>query len=246
MPLDGAGPGLTATLNRIYADRPAEDVLADAITRAFPGRIALVSSFGADSAALLGLVAGIDPATPVLFLETGMLFPETLAYQRDLAARLGLRDVRLIRPSTAAKVAGDPDGTLHQRDPDACCALRKSAPLEDALEGFDAWITGRKRHQGAERAEMALFEEDAGGRVKVNPLANWSPQDVRSYMTDRDLPLHPLVTRGYRSIGCAPCTTPTEAHEDARAGRWRGKAKSECGIHLVDGKWVRLGGETAA
>lgn len=227
-------------LNRVHEGATAEVLLADVIGAQYPGAVALVSSFGADSAVLLHMVAEIDRATPVLFLETGMLFPETLAYQRDLAARLGLTDVRLIRPDAAEISADDPDGALHGENPDGCCFLRKTLPLRRALEPFGAWITGRKRHQAATRAALMPFEADAEtGRLKVNPLAAWDGDRVRAYMKAHGLPPHPLVAQGYPSIGCAPCTTAVKPGEDPRAGRWRDRGKTECGIHFDGEKWVR-------
>lgn len=231
-----------AALSARYEGAAAQDVLAAAIEREFPsGRIAMVSSFGAESAALLALVADIDRATPVLFVETQLLFPETLAYQREIAERLDLTDVRVIRPWEGDLAEQDPDAALNQRDPDGCCRIRKVLPLERALKPFDAWVTGRKRGQSQARAGMALFETDAAGRIKVNPLADWSVGRVRAEMARRGLPPHPLVNRGFPSIGCLPCTTPVDVGEDPRAGRWRGKTKDECGIHIVDGKPVRSG-----
>ena len=201
------------------------------ILHAYRGRIALVSSFGAESAVLLHMVSRIDPATPVLFIDTELLFAETLAYQTALGARLGLSDIRRIAPDLTEAAAEDPEGDLNRRDPDACCDLRKTRPLARALDGFDAWITGRKRHQNATRRALTLFEEDAG-RIKINPLAAWDAASLIAYMKANGLPPHPLVSQGYPSIGCAPCTSPVAAGEDPRAGRWRGAAKTECGIHL--------------
>ena len=198
------------------------------------GRIALVSSFGAEAVVLLHLVARIEPMTPVLFLETGMLFPETLDYQRRVAKLLGLGDVRLIRPGKR------PAPDLHRTDPDACCDLRKTVPLERALGGFDAWITGRKRYQGGQRAALEFFEAETGtGRIKINPLAHWGTGDVADYIAENRLPRHPLVAQGYPSIGCRPCTTRVSDGEDPRAGRWRGTDKTECGIHFDNGRLVR-------
>ncbi len=234
--------GNALVLNRVHAESPPEVLLEDVIGQQYPGSVALVSSFGADSAVLLHMTARIDPATPVLFLETGMLFPETLAYQRELAARLGLRDVRLIRPDEAELAGDDPDGTLHRENPGACCFLRKTLPLRRVLAPFGAWITGRRRLQAATRAGLELFEEDReNGLLKVNPLAHWDGVAIRSYMDRHGLPRHPLVARGYASIGCAPCTTPVRPGEDPRAGRWRGSAKVECGIHFDGETWVRTG-----
>ena len=231
-------PERAAALDAALTGAAPWTVLRRVLTDAEVGRTALVSSFGAEAVALLHMVAAVDPATPVLFLETEMLFPETLAYQAEVAAALGLADVRRIGPDRAAAFLRDGDGLLHRRDPDACCALRKSEPLERALAPFDAWVTGRKRYQGGNRAALPRVEA-VDGRLKVNPLAAWSRGDVAAYMDEHDLPRHPLVARGYRSIGCAPCTTPVRAGEDDRAGRWRGRDKAECGIHFVDGRLVR-------
>lgn len=229
-------------LNRVHAGAAPEVLLDDVIRQQFPDGIALVSSFGADSAVLLHMVARIDPATPVLFLETGMLFPETLAYQQSLAARLGLTDLRPIRPDPEDLALDDPAGMLHAENTDGCCYLRKTLPLRRALRPFGAWITGRKRAQAATRAELELFEEDReNGCLKVNPLAEWSTEMVRAYMRSHALPPHPLVAEGYPSIGCAPCTSRVRPGEDPRAGRWRGEAKVECGIHFDGEKWVRTG-----
>ena len=232
--------GNALVLNRVHAESKAEVLLEDVIRQQYPGAVALVSSFGAESAVLLHMVARIDPTTPVLFLETGMLFAETLAYQRELAARLGLADVRLIRPEPADLAADDPDGTLHCDNADGCCFIRKTLPLRRALAPFGAWITGRKRAQAVTRAGLELFEEDReNGLLKVNPLVHWEGATIRAYMDRHALPRHPLVARGYASIGCAPCTTPVGAGEDPRAGRWRGTGKVECGIHFDGERWVR-------
>lgn len=219
-----------------YSDQNASNILTSAIMADFSRRIALVSSFGAESVVLLHMVAQIDPATPVLFGETGMLFRETLTYQRQLAHKLGLTNVQIVRPTRAEVAESDLDGTLHLPDPDSCCALRKTVPLKRALQPYAAWITGRKRHQSSTRALMPFAETDDENRVKLNPLADWTAKDVRAYMQQHDLPAHPLVLRGFHSIGCMPCTSPVREGEDPRAGRWRGQEKTECGIHFVDGK----------
>jgi phosphoadenosine phosphosulfate reductase len=214
-------------------------LIAQLIERDFAGKIALVSSFGADSAVLLHMISRVSKDTPVLFIDTGKLFAETLAYQVELTELLGLRDIRFVRPTPLAVERQDPSGDLNRNDSDACCNLRKTVPLRFALEDFGCWISGRKRYQNSLRQQLALFEEEEGGRLKVNPLCSWNKDDVRKYMLDYDLPSHPLVSRGYPSIGCAPCTTPVADGEDERAGRWRGSSKTECGIHFVDGKIVR-------
>lgn len=229
-----------AWMHRLYADAPADAVIR-ATLAAFPGRVAVVSSFGADSAVLLDLVAEVDRDTPVLMVETGMLFAETLDYQHALAAHLGLRDVRLLRPAPGALAAADPDGQLHSRAPDHCCALRKRAPLDAMRARFPVLINGRKRHQAATRAALPEFAADHAG-LSVTPLAAWSAQDLAAHRARRALPPHPLVARGFASIGCAPCTTPVSEGEDPRAGRWRGREKTECGLHFGAGGAVRRAG----
>lgn len=219
-----------AELNRRYGHLDGTDLLRPLLTGAAAGRIALVSSFGTESAVLLHMVAGIDPATPVVVLDTLKLFGETQRYRATLVKRLGLTDIRVFRPDPADERAEDPDGDLWLRNHDACCALRKVRPLARALSSFDAWITGRKRYQSATRAALPAFEAD-DGRIKVNPLAEWSRDDLVAYLDRHDLPRHPLEADGYLSIGCMPCTDPVAPGEDIRAGRWRGAAKTECGIH---------------
>ncbi len=242
MPLDHAAPldAQVAALNRKLKHHGAVDVLRTAFASA--PNLALVSSFGAESVALLHLAARVRPDVQVIFIDTMLLFPETLRYQKEVAKRLGLSKVRVIRADTSR---ADPDNTLHQRDTDACCDLRKTQVLGQALKGFDGWITGRKRFQSGQRADLPPFElEEGTGRIKVNPLAHWAPQDVQEYMIENRLPRHPLVAQGYPSIGCAPCTSPVKEGEDSRAGRWRDSKKEECGIHFVDGKMVQTGATT--
>jgi phosphoadenosine phosphosulfate reductase len=207
-------------------------VLEEMITERFKGRIALVSSFGTESAILLHMISEIDPATPVVFLDTGKLFPETLAYRDELVARLGLRDVRNIKPDGKQLAAWDPDGRLWQKDVDLCCAIRKTNPLDEALEGFAAWITGRKRSQGGQRVNMEMVEAGPDGRTTVNPLAFWDDAQIEAYFVEHDLPRHPLQAEGYTSIGCATCTLKPRPGEDKRSGRWAGLDKTECGIHM--------------
>lgn len=198
----------------------------------FDGRIALVSSFGAESAALLHLVASIDKATPVLFIDTQKHFVQTGSYREELTDLLGLTNVRPICPDAGETAQIDPRGDLWKRDNDACCALRKVRPLEKALYGLDAWITGRKRMHGSLRAHLPIVEA-AAPHIKVNPLARWPQAEIAAYMEAHRLPPHPLVEAGFSSIGCWPCTAPTAPGDDARAGRWRGLGKTECGIHRV-------------
>lgn len=204
--------------------------LVRAMIGEFGRDIALVSSCGAEAAVLLDMVARVDPATPVVFLETGKMFPETLDYAERLRTRFGLRDFRVIRPDPQDLEARDPDGDLWERDADLCCHLRKVVPLETVLDGFQAWMTGIKRYHNFVRADTHAIEL-IDGRFKVSPLAAWSPDRVAREFAERDLPRHPLVARGYPSIGCAPCTSPALAGEDPRGGRWAGSEKTECGIH---------------
>lgn len=224
--------------NILHRKSDAQTVLRHALNDAEIGQIALVSSFGAESVVLLHMAAQIRKDVPVIFLDTEMLFPETLAYQRDVVQMLGLTDVRVITSNRTAVLTADVDGLLHQADPDACCDLRKTRPLEEALQGFDGWITGRKRYQGGQRAALPLYEKE-GRRIKINPLANWAAADLKFYIADHALPRHPLVARGYPSIGCMPCTTRVGDHEDPRAGRWRDSDKTECGIHFENGVATR-------
>ncbi len=228
-----------ATLNDRYRHHAAIEVLRRAVRDPDLGRVALVSSFGAESVVLLHMLSIASPGTPVLFIDTQMLFPETLAYQQEVAERLRLTDIRVIRADPAAKALEDPDDTLHQFNTDACCNLRKTVPLEAALSNFDAWITGRKRFQGGERKALEFFEPEPPHRLRINPLAHWRSEDLQDYIAENNLPRHPLVARGYPSIGCAPCTTPVKPGEDPRAGRWRGSEKTECGIHFIGGRMVR-------
>jgi phosphoadenosine phosphosulfate reductase len=223
-------PGFEA-LQRRYGALDGLDLLRPMIEDVFCGRIALVSSFGTESAVLLDLVAQVDPATPVLVLDTGQLFEETREYWQELEAKLGLTDLRVLEPEPRRLAAEDPDKQLWYFDPDRCCALRKVAPLARGLAPFSTWITGRKRFQGGQRGELPTVELDTDGRVKINPLARWTRQRIEAQFAASGLPRHPLAAEGYRSIGCAPCTDRTAPGEDPRAGRWRHRPKTECGIH---------------
>jgi len=219
-----------AALNTLLRNATPEHIIAAAQEAVEPGRLAVVSSFGTESAILLAAVAAVDPCIPVLLLDTGFLFPETLAYRDLVQQRLGLTDVRAIQPN-AEEIAGeDSEGNLHHRDPNACCAVRKVRPLAGALSRFEAWANGRKRFQGGGRAIIPLVEADAT-RLKFNPLAALSREALGARFRALDLPPHPLERNGFYSIGCVPCTSRTAPGEDARAGRWRGRGKTECGIH---------------
>ena len=216
-------------LNAELRDASAQEILTTVIGREFQGRVALLTSFGAESAVGLHLVSQIAPETPVLFLDTERHFEPTLQYRDRLTKRLGLTDVRSLKPDQAERE--DPKGDLWRTDPDLCCAVRKVRPLQAALTGFDALITGRKRFHGGSRLRLPIFEI-VDGTVRVNPFAGWSAQDVDAYYAAHALERHPLVDGGYSSIGCWPCTQPSPRDQDARSGRWAGLEKTECGIHL--------------
>jgi phosphoadenosine phosphosulfate reductase len=213
-----AGSGSRLLLEAMIAENPAS-------------RVAVVSSFGANSVVLLHLVAGIDPSIPVLFIDTGKLFGETKTYRDRIVADLGLTNVRVIGPEANALKVSDPHGALWMTDKDGCCNVRKVQPFAEAIADYDIWISGRKRFQGGKRADLPLFEKD-GPRLKINPLANWTTGDIDIYRNAFSLRQHPLVARNFRSIGCQPCTSPVGKDEDERAGRWRGMDKTECGIHV--------------
>jgi len=226
-----------ARLQAVAHGRDAHGIVELALKDEFPGRTAVVSSFGSESAVLLHLIAEIDPTTPVLFINTGKLFGETLRYRDRLQDELGLGDIRTLGPHPADRTAHDPDGTLWSRDTDACCNVRKVIPIRRALEGFAAQITGRKRFQTHARAAMHAIEYFEG-RFRLNPLADWSQADLEAYIAKHNLPKHPLVEDGYPSIGCMPCTRRTHAGEGYRDGRWSGLDKDECGIHGLDGEGI--------
>jgi phosphoadenosine phosphosulfate reductase len=221
-----------AELDRALRDASPAEVIAAALKTIGREHLALVSSFGTESAALLKVMADVDPAIPVIFLDTGWLFEETLAYRDTLIATLGLRDVRSIQPLQETLTKEDPDRELWFSDPDACCRIRKTEPLKRALAPFRGWINGRKRFQGGLRADIPVVEDD-GARLKFNPFANVSREAIEAIYAGAKLPPHPLAASGYLSVGCMPCTSRTSPDEDARAGRWRGRAKTECGIHTM-------------
>lgn len=221
-------------LNRMFRGSSTQEMLEAVVRDGLAGDVASVSSFGAESAVLLHLIASVDPAVPVLFLETGKHFPETLAYRDDLVERLGLTNFINLHPDLDELAAKDETGLRWSYDPDGCCEIRKVRPLAKALAEYDASFTGRKAFQSATRANLPRFEVDTSdeqGRLKINPLIDWSQDDIDAYFAEHDLPRHPLVAMGYPSIGCSPCTRPVGDGEDARAGRWSGWDKTECGIH---------------
>ena len=219
-------------LDRALGSASPHEIVSTALKSVGRDRLALVSSFGVQSAALLKVMAEVDPAIPVIFLDTGWLFEETLAYRDRLIEQLGLRDVRSVRPAEEALSREDPERDLWFSDPDACCRIRKVEPLARALTPFAAWINGRKRFQGGLRASIPVVEAD-GARLKFNPFAKVTHEEIEAIFRHANLPPHPLVASGFRSIGCMPCTSRTALEEDERAGRWRGRSKTECGIHTT-------------
>lgn len=222
------------TLNARFAGVDTGPMLAELLTGELKDRVAVVSSFGAESAVLLHLIAQVDKTVPLIFVNTQKIFGETLAYRDELSERLGFTDLRVFRPDPYDLAANDKTGLRWSYDPDGCCEIRKVAPLRRALVPFDAWISGRKGFQGKTRAALPRFEIDEG-KLKLNPLADWSKDRLEAYFDEHHLPRHPLVAQGYPSIGCSPCTSKVAPGEDPRSGRWKGWDKTECGIHTPGG-----------
>jgi phosphoadenosine phosphosulfate reductase len=231
-----------ARLRRLYGHLATQPLLCALVGQEFRGRIAAVSSFGAESAVILALIAEMDPATPVIFLDTGWHFPETLAYRDRLARQLGLTNLHSATPAGSDLHREDRDSRLHASDPDRCCHIRKVLPLERALAGYEAWITGRKRYHGGDRSRLEVIE-DVDGRIKINPLAGWTRAQIAAEFRARGLPVHPLVAQGYPSIGCVPCTSQAAANDGVRSGRWIDREKTECGIHRAKWAQAELKGE---
>lgn len=236
------GPRFTADqairLNNMFRGTDTPDMLKSVLTEQLAGDVAVVSSFGAESAVLLHMVASVNPDTPIIFLETGKHFPETIAYRDELVERLGLTNLIIVEPVADDLAAQDAKGLRWSYDPDGCCEIRKVKPLARAMRRFDAQITGRKGFQSSTRAGLPRFEidsSDSEGRMKINPLASWTKDRLDAYFEAHDLPRHPLESQGYPSIGCAPCTSKVKPGEDPRSGRWSGWDKTECGIHTPIG-----------
>lgn len=221
-------------LNRMFRGSSTREMLDSVIKDSLAGNVATVSSFGAESVVLLHLLAQVDPNMPVLFLETGKHFAETLTYRDEVVQRLGLTNLQVLTPDADNIARKDESGLRWSYDPDGCCEIRKVKPLAIALEPFDASFTGRKAFQSSSRANLPRFEIDTSddvGRLKINPLVDWNAGDITTYFDQHDLPHHPLVARGFPSIGCEPCTHKVAPGEDPRSGRWKGWDKTECGIH---------------
>jgi phosphoadenosine phosphosulfate reductase len=221
-------------LNERFRDQDTRTMLRNLIDEGLVGELATVSSFGAESAVLLHLISEVEPDLPVLFLDTGKHFDETLVYRDEVVAKLGLTNLRNLTPDAQTLAAKDETGLRWSYDPDGCCEIRKVIPLANALADYDSTLTGRKAFQNASRANLPRFEidnSDSQGRLKINPLIDWTAEDIQAYFEEHDLPRHPLVAQGYPSIGCGPCTNKVAEGEDPRSGRWKGWDKTECGIH---------------
>ena len=222
-------------LNREFETKKPEEIAAWAV-REFPGRIAMASSFGPESGVLLHMVSRIDPAVPVLFLETGYHFPETLQYKEELVRLLGLKRVLDLKadPKRKAEVVKQYEGVPYEKNPDLCCQINKVEPIDKALAEFGAWMSGIRRHQTDFRKSIRIIEEYKKGEAelfKISPLANMTSREMWWYLREHNIPKHPLYDKGYLSVGCWPCTRPVQVGDDERSGRWAGKAKTECGIH---------------
>jgi phosphoadenosine phosphosulfate reductase len=211
-----------------------QEVLEWAVDAYGEGLTLSVSFGGAEGVVLLDMLSRITDRVRVFTLDTGFLFPETVKFREELMRRYGL-SLEVVRPKlNITQQAARIGERLYAFDPDACCRMRKVEPLERALEGYSAWVTGIRRDQTAERRDTPVVGwEERFGVVKVAPLARWSVGQVDEYVRRHDLPLNPLLEKGYRSIGCVPCTRPVEHGEDARAGRWAGTEKTECGLHWM-------------
>ena len=223
-------PGDIGRLRARHGHRDGADLIA-ALREDYSEKFAVISSFGIESAVLLDLVASVDKAIPVIFLDTGELFDETHAYCAKLVEGLGLTDLRHILPNSEELAEAE---ELWRSDTARCCFLRKVAPLHRAAQGFSVLADGRKRFHGAERAKLSTFEEGALGVIKVSPLARWSETEIQDHFHSRALPPHPLAAQGFRSVGCWPCSRAAQPGEGPRDGRWAGSGKAECGIHLPE------------
>jgi len=230
-PPEASARAEAAALEAAYGALDPREIIVFAMNQFWSGELAVVSSFGADSAVLLHMISEFDRDLPVLFLDTGKHFEETHDYRDALIDDLGLNDLRIVTPIETVLERDDPTGLLHRRDTEGCCAIRKVEPMQRAVKPFRAWFTGRKRFQAATRERMPVFEA-VGPRIRINPLASWGPDEIAAHMDEHGLRQNPLVAYGYLSIGCFPCTEPVQAGSDPRSGRWSGQAKTECGIHL--------------
>ena len=214
---------------KTHSDLDSRKLLRIMIKDIFYKKIAVTSSFGAESPVILHLVSKIDKSVPVIFLNTGKLFPKTLEYLKIIRKKLNLTNIKIFKPDQDFLKKYDPNGNLHKTNPNLCCHIRKTLPLKKSMINYDAWINGRKRFHGFERSKLKKIEM-VNGLIKINPLADWSFNQIKNYMLNNNLPEHPLITEGYKSIGCQPCTSKSK--DSIRDGRWADSLKSECGIHV--------------
>ncbi len=223
---------LEAVNAQLESQKP--QTIVDWAVRTFGNKLGMTSSFGPESGALLHMVSRANPKVPVLFLETGYHFPETLEYKRKLADFLGLENIVDLKADTLRreKLVADYQGVPYEKNPELCCQINKVEPLDSSLKGFDAWMSGIRRRQTDFRKSIRIVEAYEGGLYKISPLANFTSRDVWWYLKEHQIPQHPLYEKGYLSIGCWPCTRPVQDGDDERSGRWAGKSKTECGIHL--------------
>ena len=219
-------------LNHDFEKKLPAEIVAWAV-KTFVPNIAATSSFGPESGVLLSLIGKADPEMPVLFLETGFHFPETLEYKNQLTKMFGLKRVIDLKAGSArrAKLIEDYQGKPYETNPDLCCQINKVEPLDEELKKYRAWMSGIRRNQTDHRKSIRIVEEYEGGVYKISPLANMTSRDTWWYLKENQIPTHPLYEKGYMSIGCWPCTRPIQDGDDERSGRLAGKPKKECGIH---------------
>lgn len=221
-----------AGLNAEFEFKTPHEIIAWVVETFWPD-IAMSSSFQTQSLPLLHIVSQVAPQLPILFLDTGYHFHETLAFRDRLVREWGfnLQIVRAAMPRDEfVRQHGD---DLYRRDPDLCCYINKVEPMERIMKGLQAWISGIRRDQALTRATVQIIERTPQGAVRVHPLATWTQKDTRRYIHEHNLPEHPLLSQGYLSIGCAPCTMPVSEGGDERSGRWAGQGKTECGLHTL-------------
>ena len=218
---------------KLYSKLEAPDLLKIMINKIFKNKIVLTSSFGAESIVILDLVSKINKNLPIIFLDTEKLFSETFNYLSKVKSFLKLKNIKVQKPLLKDLKLHDPKGSLHKSDPNLCCKIRKVIPLQKAIEPYDAWINGRKRFHGLDRADIKKIEK-LNSVIKINPLADWDFKKISSYINKHKLPEHPLSKKGYKSIGCFPCTSKVSEHDSHRSGRWKGLKKDECGIHTYN------------
>jgi len=218
-------------LNQQYANQSAAEILRWAWDN-YGSEVAVSSSFQTQSVPLLHLIAQVCPAMPIIFLDTGFHFPETLTFRDELQERYQL-NIRVVYPSIDKGSLFRQYGEgLYRRDPDLCCYINKVEPMQRIINDYQAWVSGVRRDQTAHRASLNVFEQQANDLLRIHPMLDWTKKEVWRYIDEYQLPQHPLFSQGYSSIGCEPCTRPIHSEADERSGRWGGTRKTECGLHL--------------